>query len=69
LISHGKGCKGNNPPQTKGCNEGIRYPIEKGKAFIGAEIIKREKKGKNHQESKMTENKERMNEKRISYDA
>jgi hypothetical protein len=68
LIPHRKSCKGNNPPETKSCDERIRYSIEKRKAFIGAEIVKREKKGRNNQESNMAENKERMDAKGINYD-
>jgi hypothetical protein len=66
LIFHRKGCYRNNPPQAKGSNNTIRNPIEKNQAFVSAEIIERKKKGKNYQKGKMTENKERIDKKRIS---
>ncbi len=66
LIFHRKGCIRNNPPQTKGRHHTIRNSIKKGKTFIGSKIIERKQERNNHQKSKMTQNKHRMNETRVS---
>lgn len=47
-IFHGQDSIGNNPPETKGRDDAVGNTVEKGRALIGAEIIKRKNEGKSN---------------------